>query len=293
MKPSNLINLKKYRVRILSILNYFILFKNYSINYFFSRFGNNLQQIAIGILYSKSIGGNFFLRNFPLINDFAIINNQSHNLFSYLKKHYRFFYFDKEQDFPSGVLDQDFIYNNIEDVFKSEIAPRLIFKKEIEINPNTLVIHIRSGDIFEIPIKSYFQNPINYYTKIIEEFNDVLIITSKEQNNPICHELLKNKKVRIQSSSMEDDFNTLSNATNLATSGVGTFPIAAALVSNKLKNLYYTNLFSKEHLNPIMVKNSRVNHHIYKIEIDYEDKYEKITNIQELILDNNIRVSKV
>ena len=255
------------------------MFKNYSISYFFSRFGNNLQQIAVGILYSKAVKGNFYLRNFDFMDDFRLINNRSHNLFSIFKKYYRFFYFYRNQDFPSSQLKPEFVQNNIENVFKSEIAPRLSFKKEIEINPNTLVIHIRSGDIFEIPIKSYSQNPINYYTRIIEDFHDVLIVTSHEKNNPVFEELLKCKNIRIQSSSMENDFNTLSNATNLATSGVGTFPIAAALMSNKLKNLYYSNLYSQEHLNPMMVKSSKVKHHIYKVEKNYEKNYEKSSDI--------------
>ena len=68
-------------------------------------------------------------------------------------------------------------------------------------------------------------------------------MTSHEKNNPVFEELLKCKNIRIQSSSMENDFNTLSNATNLATSGVGTFPIAAALMSNKLKKTYITAIY--------------------------------------------------
>tara|TARA_B100000242_G_scaffold116742_2_gene81506 strand:+ start:5770 stop:6651 length:882 start_codon:yes stop_codon:yes gene_type:complete len=293
LKPSSILNLRKYRVRILSFLNSLILFQNYSISYFFSRFGNNLQQIALGILFSNKVNGNFYLKNFSFMDDFSIINNPSHNLFSYLKKHYRFFYFSSEQDFPGGVLTKNFVYNNIEEVFKTEIAHRLTFNNDIEIDTGTLVIHIRSGDIFEIPINSYFQNPINYYRKIIEEFTDVLIVTSQDKNNPVCDELLKIDKVRLQTTSVENDFNTLANATNLATSGVGTFPIAAALVSNKLKNLYYTNLYSEEHLNPEMIVTNKVKHHIYKIDDNYIKKYKKALNFQKLILDEKVLVSKV
>ena len=45
-----------------------------------------------------------------------------------------------------------------------------------------------------------------------------------------------------------EDFNILLNAKNLATSGVGTFSIAAALASKNLKNFYYSNLFFLHHL---------------------------------------------
>ena len=45
---------RKYRVKILEIFNIFIFLNNYKISYYFSRLGNNLQQIAIGILYTKT-----------------------------------------------------------------------------------------------------------------------------------------------------------------------------------------------------------------------------------------------
>ena len=88
---------------------------------------------------------------------------------------------------------------------------------------------------------------------------------------------LKETKVTIHSTTLQEDFNILFNAINLATSGVGTFPIAAALLSNKLRNFYYTDLYSDEHLNPKMVTNKRVNHFKYKVEelgLDKESEVE-------------------
>ena len=58
---SNMNFLNKYKLNIFSISNKFIFIKNYSISYYFSRFGNNLQQIAVGILFSKKIKANFDL----------------------------------------------------------------------------------------------------------------------------------------------------------------------------------------------------------------------------------------
>ena len=98
-------------------------------------------------------------------------------------------------------------------------------------------------------------------------------MTSAEKNNPVVRELLKETKVTIHSTTLQEDFNILFNAINLATSGVGTFPIAAALLSNKLRNFYYTDLYSDEHLNPKMVTNKRVNHFKYKVEEGYKEKY--------------------
>ena len=59
--------------------------------------------------------------------------------------------------------------------------------------------------------------------------------------------------------------NTLINATNLCLSGVGTFGIAAALLSPNLKRLYYTSLYMKSHLNPEMVDFQKVEKIEYKI----------------------------
>ncbi len=284
--------IKKYRVRLLNILNKFIIFNNFSISYFFSRFGNNLQQIAIGIIYSGTKNGNFYLKKFPYIRDFSLINNKFHDSFSFLKKSFRFFYFHENPDFPTRRSFEKIVYKNIENVFKKEIAPRLEFLEELQISVDTLVIHIRSGDIFELPISSYYQNPINYYLQIIEKYSDVLIVTSEELNNPVCNELLNIDKVRIQTSTMENDFNTLSSAKNLATSGVGTFPIAAALVSKNLKNFYYTNLFSTEHLNPDMIINTQVIHHKYLIDKSFKQIYKNTQDFENLLLDKSIEIKK-
>ncbi len=285
-------NIKKYKVKFLTFTNKLILFSNYSISYFFSRFGNNLQQIAIGILYANKNKGNFYLKNFEYIENFSIINNKFSNFFSFFKKYYRFFYFSENKDFPKNGLNTTYVNDNIEKVFKSQIQPRIKFLNNLYIDNKTLVIHVRSGDIFQLPISSYYQNPLNYFLKVIAEYDEVLIVTSSEINNPVCKELLRLDKVRLQTSSVENDFNTLSNATNLCTSGVGTFPIAAALVSNKLKNFYYSNLYSLEHLNPEMILNPNVDHHKYLIQDRYKKQYSQSSDFKSLILDKTIKVMK-
>ena len=74
----------------------------------------------------------------------------------------------------------------------------------------------------------------------------------------------KNKSHRKERTKYKEDFNILSNAKNLATSGVGTFAIAAAMCSKKIENLYYSDLFFNHHLNPTMLK--KVNHIKFKFE---------------------------
>ena len=283
---------RKYRVKILEIFNIFIFLNNYKISYYFSRLGNNLQQIAIGILYVQKIGGNYYHKTHPLVDNFSIVNKPIAHYFSLFKQHHRFFYFKEKKDFPEKNIDTSYILNNIEKTFKDYIFPNVNFLNDLTIPEDTLVIHIRSGDIFEIPINSYFQNPINYYRLLIEEYQKVILVTSKDKNNPVIETLLKENKVTLHTSTTVEDFNILFNAVNLASSGVGTFPIAAALLSQKLENFHYTNLFSEEHLNPKMLISEKIIHHSYTVQEGYEDLYLKEQDLSSLISNESIKVEK-
>ena len=180
----------------------------------------------------------------------------------------------------------------MEDVFKNSIKANISFLSNNIPKENELIIHVRSGDIFTNFKKDYYQNPLIYYLDIIKKFESVIVVTSEEKNNPVIEHLANIENVKIQSSSLENDFNTIFNAVNLATSGVGTFPIAAALMSENLKNLYYTNLYLKEHLNPKMIKNPKINHYEFHIEEDYKKQYSKNYELEKLILNSGINIQK-
>jgi hypothetical protein len=64
---------------------------------------------------------------------------------------------------------------------------------------------------------------------------------------------------------VEKDFELLRQAVYLATSGVSVFPMAAALLSDKLKTFYCTDAFMEEHLNPLMLDRQRVDVQIMKL----------------------------
>jgi len=67
------------------------------------------------------------------------------------------------------------------------------------------------------------------------------------------------------------------NSINLTSSGVGTFPIMAASMSHKLKNFYFSNLYSNEHLNPELLLYKNIN--LWKINVINPDKYWVIDKI--------------
>ena len=284
--------LKDLKQKIINLSNLLLPFKNYTISYYFSRYGNNLQQIANGIIFANKNQSNFYISNHNKINSFKIINNEHDHKFSLFKKKYRFFYFDNSFDLPSVSVSVSEFYNEMEDVFKNSIRENIRFLSKNIPKDNELIIHIRSGDIFTNFKKDYYQNPLIYYLDIIKKFESVIIVTSEEKNNPVIEHLANIGNVKIQSSSLENDFNTIFNAVNLATSGVGTFPIAAALMSENLKNLYYTNLYLDEHLNPKMIKNSKINHYEFLIEEDYKKRYSKNYELEKLILNSAINIQK-
>ncbi len=93
---------------------------------------------------------------------------------------------------------------------------------------------------------------------LISGFNKTIVVCEPGDSNPIVGALKNHPSVTIQSSTVQEDFATLMSARNLATSGVGTFAIAAALCSQNITRLFCTDRYLTEHLNPEMVTNAKV-----------------------------------
>ena len=126
--------LTKHSVKIFKVINPLLLLKNYTLNYYFSRFGNNLQQIAIGVLYSKIHKGNFYSPPHEHIKEFSVINNEIFDKFSLFKKRYRFFYFHDKKDFAGKKLKSEDVINNIQKTFKEHIRKNIKFLNNKEMN---------------------------------------------------------------------------------------------------------------------------------------------------------------
>jgi len=283
-----------------SFVNFFMPKKNLTIRNYRGRFGNNIQQLATGIIYSELKNTNFYTKKHPQFEKFVLVNNRLFNLLKFLKKRFDFFYLNNDnklekynqQLIPKNFLQDKFYLENINRVCKNIIAKIINFLNFVDIDENTLVIHIRSGEIFNGKDKysDYVQNPIGYYELLIKKFSDVLIV-SENMENPLIEPLLRHENVKFQSTTMENDFNTLINATNLATSGVGTFAMSAALISNKLKHFYCTNIFIDSHLNPNMLDKNEVSVHVYELK-DYIETGTWIANKEtiNLMLSRNIKI---
>jgi len=162
------------------------------------------------------------------------------------------------------------------DISKSYVRKLLNFRID-NLEPydiNTLVIHLRCGDIFsKSPHDCYVPNPISYYREVMKRFDKVVVV-SEEPDNFIVKELRRDNKVQVISSNGRSDFLALLRAKSLCTSGVGTFSIAAALLSMNIQNLYCTSLYLDNHLNPDMLKHvQEINVHMTQID---ENEYIKI-----------------
>lgn len=249
----------------------------------FGGFGNNLQQIALAIMFAEKYKKYFILNHHPLVEDIQL---NFGNKFTFLSKtkRSRFFYFgsDKSIDYmidpPLLKSDSKYYANNFSRTFKTYIKPNIHFLNYISLPDNLLVIHIRNYEGHP----DYAQNPISYYKYLYNKFEEILFVTDNP-NSAIFGELKKFMKCEIQTSSLQNDFNTIYSAKNLATSGVGTFVIAAALLSDNLSNFYYSNLFLERALNPSMVPKNINKINIYFDQFLHYGKWGEVEKVKNFI----------
>jgi len=312
-----LLNLKRFGPRISFIVNKYIKTKNYTVSHFIGdhqnmvSFASHVQQLSLGALFCNFNNYNFYSKQHTYFENFSIVNNQLNSFFSFFKKRFRFFYFDRpetnffkrddyfsnnENDFPLREREKIKYINGIHNFNKNYLYHKLTIKKNINIGSDTLVIHVRTGDIFNNDWHSlYSQNPLGYFLKISENYEKVIIISGKDHNNPVLKLLKQYEKFSFQSENFIDDFNVLLNAKNLASSGVSGFPIVAALMSQKLENFYHSDLYLNEHLNPEMLDKTKVNIHSYKIVNGImPTKFKKTKeNLQKLSDDDVTKIIKI
>ena len=244
----------------------------YSVSHWSGRLGNNIQQVANCIMAAEKNKTDFSQTlDHDIISKFEV-NFGSQNP----SKSGRFYAWEalvhcEHECYEGGNeigVSVEHVYRNMRRVCK-RIAPNLKLPEKDSIGDDTIVMHLRSGDnyhrIFEPPT-NYVPNPLIFYLNLIDSFDKCILITEPDRENPIVHELMKINKVQVQSSTVADDFATLMSARNVALSGVGTFAMAAALCSTRIKNLYTTNLLLTEHLNYSMMHNTDVELHVMDLE---------------------------
>lgn len=240
------------------------------------RFGNVVQQITNSIYFcetknitlhvpkfgydeAKDLTGSRMHHNkcVSVISNFQITNRYNRN------ESKMFFYHNGEMQ-DHMVEDHSVLEENRRSYCMEYIYPNS-FLKDMQINSledDHLVIHLRSGDIMdknrarkiEHVYTTYKTNPLSFYCKLIPSFSEVTIVT-QTKNNFIVDKLVRLFPwISIQSGSFIQDITMLLSAKHLASSGVGTFPIASALLSSNLKTFYHTDLYDECHINPLCLQ---------------------------------------
>lgn len=241
----------------------------------FGRLGNNIQQISNGIYFCRKNGVHFTSPEHPFIEAIDLpfgtkeyrIKDTSHNWF--------YFFEGPDADWLDAGVTINIEELNYErkSICEEYILPKLKFKNTFEVlDDDICVAHIRSGDVYSHSSHPfYIQNPLAYYFKLLEEFKGKVIFITEDKNSPIT-KALEHYGQFINVMPVEQSYELLLRAKNIATSGVGTFAISAAFCSKNIKRLYCTDLYLPGALNPSMLKEHL---EVYSAAID-GNKYIKV-----------------
>lgn len=220
----------------------------------FGRFGNNIQQISNAIYYCEKYKIHFDMASHPLIDDIILPFGETKMPGNENQWSYFYFMEGEECNFPNENLDVLNFQRKL--ICEKYIYPKLkIDHTKVEDIFDGLVIHLRSGDVFTNPHPSYVQNPLMYYTEILKKYYVGKTIAIAEDNSHPFISLFEKLKIPVLQLSEKDSIEVLLSAEAIATSGTGSFAIAAALCSKNIKKLFCTNIWLDESLNPTMLKN--------------------------------------
>lgn len=238
----------------------------------FGRTGNNIQQIANSLMIAELIGGSIEFSDHEWLPNSIITCNNNMRTTPTKRISSDFFFWDSQiaplRD-PSLVLPLNYVYQNTERVLKTYLYPILSGKidRVSPIHPETIVIHLRGGDIFanhsadSIPV-DYHQAPLIYLLKVLECYTKHMIISENPGSgigNPVANYLLNNGYTNSSDGDPERDFLLLSQASSLALTGVGTYAIAACLLSPTNIYIEHPGIYNRFHINPLCLsQNKRV-----------------------------------
>lgn len=127
-------------------------------------------------------------------------------------------------------------------LMRSLLSPSVLPQVETPLEEDHLVIHIRSGDIFNGLIHhSYIQPPLSYYEYILENnaYNRVTIVTESDMMNPVIKELINRHPdlISVSSSNLEEDVRFILSAKHLVV-GTGSFAHILSLASPCIQKVY-------------------------------------------------------
>lgn len=226
----------------------------------YGRFGNQYFQTLNAIIFARRIGartiiwakGHHFLgqRNAQLTPDLNLVLDRKD--YSDVSRR-----FDLRASTHASVhlavntyflLERGELNTSISQIefdrASAAIRDALDFEKSNIVSEETLVIHLRAGDIFgENPHSAYGQPPIGFYQFVMDykPWKRILVVR-EDASNPVESKIaLASRKRRIpiefRSGSFEEDFGYLINSPYLVASR-GTLIPAVAGLSRELKSVF-------------------------------------------------------
>ena len=152
-------------------------------------------------------------------------------------------------------------------ILKNEIVNNL---PKVNVNKNDLIIHIRSGDIFQHKGETdyapdYSQPPLCFYQKILEQFkfSDIYIIAEDNTFNPVIEELKKKyPKIKYNQNSLEIDLSYLIYGYNIVGS-ISSFLISSIKLNDNIKFFWEYDRY------PMCSKIYHFHHSIFNIQRKY------------------------
>ncbi len=278
----------------------------------YGRTGNNIQQLIVVIAHAEAFRGSVqvdevFIQSGPLrniVNPFSLdfrsdTSAAARTHLSGLFFHYMEYGFSRSghqrMAFAKGdkprrdcLLGRQYIHRQAHRIARTHLLPHIrkpppgtFSGAQLE---STLVIHLRGGDVANLENRYYITNPLHFYRALSERHRRAIIVTEPGTTHPLLDAVLSLFPIHdLVCGSVEDDFQLLRHAIHLATSGVGTFALAAALLSDRVRQFHCTDVFLIEHLNPTMLDTDRVNVEMLRLP-GYADAWQRSSNRLDLLL---------
>lgn len=139
-------------------------------------------------------------------------------------------------DFDSQGVDRAIVLQKVRDFFLSALEVEQTGK---DFDVGSLVIHIRSGDIFRCPHPLYVQPPYSYYKAIIEArpWKEIILVAEDRVNPTINAMLREYKQIQLQGQSFKDAVRIVLNASTVV-AGTGYFVPEILALSRGVKHLF-------------------------------------------------------
>ena len=196
------------------------------INRWFCRFGNNIQQIVNAVFLAQVYGHSKV--TFPkheLIRNTRIIldpgrKSEPKDLTG------RFFKIQEHTDIPLTPERR-------REIAQQYVQPLLDLPDIPFYDEDTIVIHIRAGDIFsKKPHRMYVPCPLSLYQRVIDQYQRAVVVY-EDRGHPAVDALERDPKVTLHHGDILTDIAHLAAAKNLLI-GVGTFGMMGYMFSRNI-----------------------------------------------------------